>query len=154
MERLLKAGASLDTRLLSLGEAVQTSTVETVRWLLSHGARVNAWAGARHGPLHALLVLPGDKRPDGKAAVAPMLELLLKAGADPNAKFDGGRTLLTWCGTDAIRILLEHGADANIVDQLGNTALHVTRSAETVRALVAHGADTNALSQPPKRGMA
>jgi ankyrin repeat protein len=150
-ERLLDAGASIDTRLLSVSEAVRTSTVEVVRWLLSRGARVNRWKGDRYGPLHALLVQSAEKRPGGKASTMPILEALLAAGADPNARFDSERTLLMWCGAEAIKVLLEHGADPNLFDHAGATALHVTRSVEAIRLLAAHGADVNALTRPPER---
>jgi ankyrin repeat protein/cell wall assembly regulator SMI1 len=152
IERLLNAGASVDTRLLSLSEAIRYSTVEVVRWLLSRGARVNAWKGDRYGPLHVLLVQPANKRPGGKASIMPILEALLTAGADPNARFDGARTLLMWCAPEVIKLLLEHGADPKLTDYSGNTALHVTRSLEAIRLLTAHGADANALTKPPSSG--
>ena len=151
-ERLLGAGASIDTRLLSLSEAVHSSTLEVVLWLLSRGARVNRWNGDRYGPLHVLLVQPADKRPGGKASTMPMLEVLLKAGADPNARFEGERTLLMWCDSEVIKALLEHGADPTLADRGGDTALHVTRSVEAIKLLVAHGADVNALTRPPNHG--
>jgi ankyrin repeat protein len=150
--RLLNAGASIDTRLLSLSEAIRFGTIDVVQWLLSRGARVNRWNGDRYGPLHVLLVQPANQRPDGKASTMPMLEALLKAGADPNARFDGERTLLTWCGPEAIKVLLEHGADPTLFDRGGDTALHVTRSVEAIKLLATHGADVNALTRPPSRG--
>jgi ankyrin repeat protein len=151
-ERLLDAGASIDTRLLSLSEAAHYSTIDVVQWLLSRGARVNRWNGDRYGPLHVLLVQPATERPGGKASTVPMLEALLKAGADPDARFDGERTLLMWCGPEVIKVLLEHGADPTLTDHGGDTALHVTRSVEAITLLAAHGADVNALTRPPKRG--
>jgi ankyrin repeat protein len=153
-ERLFHAGASIDTRLLSLSEAVQYSTIDVVQWLLSRGARVNRWNGDRYGPLHVLLVQPASERPGGKASTLPMLEALLKAGADPNARFEGERTLLMWCGPEVIKVLLQHGADPTLTNHGGNTALHVTRSVEAITLLAAHGADVNALTRPPKRGSA
>jgi ankyrin repeat protein len=147
-ERLLAAGASIDTRLLSLSEAIRTSTVEVVQWLAARGARVNRWKGDRYGPLHMLLISPAGKRPGGKTAVMPMLKALLAAGADPNARFDGGRTFLMWCGLDVIEMLLAQGADPTLADDAGDTALHGVRSVAAIRLLVAHGADVNALSRP------
>jgi ankyrin repeat protein len=152
VERLLMAGASIDTRLLSLSEAIRSSTVEVVQWLISRGARLNRWKGDRYGPLHVLLVRPASERLGGKAATIRMLEVLLAAGADPNARFDGERTLLMWCGPDVIKLLLAHGADPRLTDHAGNTALHVTRSVEAIRLLAGHGADVNALTKPPSGG--
>lgn len=151
-ERLLKSGASLDTRLLSLSEAIRSSTIDVVQWLVSRGARLNRWKGDRYGPLHVLLIRPDGERPGGKAEKLAMLGVLLKAGADPNARFDGERTLLMWCGPESIAMLLAHGADPTLTDHAGNTALHVTRSVEAIRLLAAHGADVNVLTKPPSRG--
>lgn len=81
-----------------------------------------------------------------------MLRALLAAGADPNARFDGERTPLMWCGPEVIKVLLEHGADPTLTDHAGSTALHYTRSVEAIRLLAAHGADVNALTRPPDRG--
>jgi ankyrin repeat protein len=152
VERLLNAGASIDTRLLSVSEAIRTSTVEMVQWLLSRGARANGWKGGRYAPLHVLLVQSAERRPGGKSGTLPMLQALLTAGADPNARFDGERTPLMWCGPEVIRVLLEHGADPTLTDHAGSTALHYTRSVEAIRLLAAHGADVNALTRPPDRG--
>jgi ankyrin repeat protein len=151
VERLLDAGASIDTRLLSVSEALRTGTVEMVQWLLSRGARANGWKGDRYAPLHVLLVLSAEKRPGGKASTLSMLQALLAADANPNARFDGEKTLLMWCGPEVIKVLLAHGADPTLVDRSGGTALHYTRSVEAIRLLAAHGADVNALSKPPSR---
>lgn len=148
VERLLSAGASIDTRLLSVSEAIRNASLEVVQWLVAHGARVNRWKGDRYGPLQVLLVQPADKRPSGKAGTLPILEALLAAGADPNARLDGERTPLMWCGPEIMKVLLEHGADPSLTDHAGNTALHTARNIEAIRLLVAHGADVNALTKP------
>ena len=59
---------------------------------------------------------------------AAMVELLLKAGADPNTALPGGETaLMTAARTgkvDAVKALLAHGADVNAKEpQRGQTAL-------------------------------
>jgi ankyrin repeat protein len=82
----------------------------------------------------------------------PMLEALVTAGADPNARFDGERTLVMWCGPEMIKPLLAHGADPTLTNYAGDTALHVTRSVDAIRLLAAAGADVNALTKPPNRG--
>jgi ankyrin repeat protein len=76
-----------------------------------------------------------------------MLETLLAAGADPNARGQGQKTMLMGTRPEVTKVLLEHGADPNLTDIFGDTALHQAKSAEAVRLLVAHGADPNALSQ-------
>ena len=57
-----------------------------------------------------------------------IMELLLAAGADPNAQCDMGLTPLHWASTPAVaRILLANGADPRIRDTKGRTALEYHR---------------------------
>ena len=75
---------------------------------------------------------------------------LLANGADVNAKVDGVTALMAAAvtgQTEAARMLIEHGADPNVIGPLGNTALmgavgrnHVA----TAGALIAAGANVNA----------
>ncbi|KPN06455.1 ankyrin repeat domain-containing protein [Xanthomonas arboricola] len=207
IERLLKAGATLNTRLLPLNTAVKHGTLATVRWLIAHGARVNGWANQRYWPLHDLVVTRGPiaamtrahyrqhlidsisigsldslddtiaqakdaqtrarylaakralqqaseeavKDVDSKLRnhlslqdYLDMLEALLDAGADPDARWDNGTTMLGWGGVATARVLLAHGADPNARDIHGTTPLHTASTGEKVRVLVAGGADINA----------
>lgn len=74
-----------------------------------------------------------------------LVEILLDAGADPNAPpdFDGG-TSLHWaasCGRrDLIELLLARGADVHRLDNDGCTPLHKARG-DTAAALLEAGAD-------------
>lgn len=91
-------------------------------------------------------------------AVAVSSEILsdvedqIKSGAPINALGSDGSASLSplqraaWNGNLAIvRFLLDHGADVNVDDEHGRTALHMAhRDAEIVRLLVAKGADLNA----------
>ncbi|WP_372392049.1 hypothetical protein ACCQ05_18555 [Xanthomonas sp. NCPPB 3582] len=214
IERLLKAGATLNTRLLPLNTAVKYSTLATVRWLIDHGARVNGWQHQRYWPLHDLVVTRGSiaamtreqyrqqlinnfsigsldtldamiasakdaemrerylaakhalqqaseealKEVDGRLRnhislqeYLDMLEALLDAGADPDAPWDNGNTMLSWCGAATARVLLAHGADPNARNIHGSTTLHTATTGEKVRLLVAGGADINAwaIAQDP-----
>jgi len=78
---------------------------------------------------------------------------LLAVGAQVNAQNAFGSTALMWSVTDArkVRLLLDHGADVNIVAKSGYTALisaALTRpSAEVVRMLMQRGADVKATGQ-------
>ncbi|MEZ5850060.1 MAG: ankyrin repeat domain-containing protein [Hyphomicrobiaceae bacterium] len=186
IERLLKAGATLDTRLLPMNVAVKESSPETVKWLITHRARVNGWKDQRYWPLHDLVVtrgemakktreeyrqelvestksfgpqLYGEKWPaelnrrinvyaDMPTYLA-MLEALLAAGANPDAIWDNGMTMLRWGDAQTARVLLKHGANVHHRDAHGWTALHDARTPEKVRALVAAGADINARATPP-----
>lgn len=59
IDRLVKARATLNTRFLPLNAAVKESSLETVRWLVSNGARVNGWKDQRYWSLHDLVVTRG-----------------------------------------------------------------------------------------------
>ncbi len=81
-------------------------------------------------------------------AYLAMLEALLAAGAEPDAPWDNGMTMLMRGDAATARVLLRHGADVHARDSFGGTALHGVRSPEVARLLVEHGADVNAPSLP------
>jgi ankyrin repeat protein len=97
---------------------MQASSVTKVRLLLARGAHVNAKDDEGASAL-TRAVARGD------VAIA---EALLKADADGlNAQNKDGETLLMSAvrkgRTDLAKLLLAHGADPNLVDVLGETAL-------------------------------
>jgi uncharacterized protein len=87
---------------------------------------------------------------------AAMIEKLLEAGEDPNAVVSGmGDTALMLAARtgkpDAVKGLLDHGADANKTNAEGQTALMwavAEKNAAAAKVLIDHGADVNA--QTPK----
>jgi ankyrin repeat protein len=164
VERLLKAGVGVNTT-GKLGETplhlcARTGRPEAVRVLLSHGAAIDTienWRGQT--PLMWAAA-------EGHAAA---MRLLIEAGADINARSSiivwerqrteeprdkwlppGGLTPLLFAARDGrvegARVLLEAGADPNIVDPDRHTALilalmngHVDVAATLIRG----GADVN-----------
>lgn len=78
-----------------------------------------------------------------------MLDALLEAGAQPDARWDNGITMLMWAEADDSEVLLRAGADVGARDSSGSSALHRARTPAKIRMLVAHGADVNALKMPP-----
>ena len=141
-ELLLDRGADVDA-LTTVGRAGETplmmqlrfGTQEGVRFLLERGANPNL-GGLKHSPSRSM---------------ADALKLLLQHGWDINERVVG-RTLLHHDANHGhgsrMRLLLEHGADPNIEDAAGRTALHLVSArgtgSEAIRALVEAGARVDA----------
>jgi ankyrin repeat protein len=87
-------------------------------------------------------------------ANVPMMEALLKAGANPNAGYGSGETpLMTAARTgkvDSVKLLVEHGAEVNAAEEFrGQTPLMFAAAenhAEVAKLLLARGALVNARS--------
>ena len=114
--------------------------LDIAKMLLAAGANVKATTRIESlTPLHMACT-------DGSAS---MIEALLKAGADPNESTSNGTTALMTAATagnpDAVKMLLDHGADVNAKENShGETALMFAAAgdrAAVVRLLAARGAD-------------
>ena len=96
--------------------------VELIRTLINRGIDVNIKNNYRKDALHEASVYYIYK--DGKEA----LNLVLDSGVDVNSRYENDKTLLmSLCSigrSEVIKLLLEHGADVNLQDADGNTALH------------------------------
>lgn len=146
LELLHAHGASLSTTLLPMYVAAGRSNVETARWLIEHGARLNPWRDDLNCPLHALI--GSDYSSDDYRV---LLDLMLSAGADPDVVPDkeslgASATAFMRVGPWGMARLLAAGANAHARDVLGRTAMHVVPSAECIELLVSKGLDVNALS--------
>ena len=80
-----------------------------------------------------------------------LAEILLRYGADPDARDYNGRTALVFAvitGDEILDVLLENGADPNVPDNEGRTPLMLaavdgTSDSEIAEKLITHGADVN-----------
>ncbi len=145
---LLDIGADVDA-LTTVGCAGETplmmqlrfGTLEGAGFLLERGADPNL-GGLKHTP---------------SASMADGLNLLLQYGWDINEQV-GCRTLLHHDANHGhggrIRLLLKHGADPNIRDAEGRTALHLVSArgtgSEAIRDLVEAGTQVDARDQAGK----
>ena len=141
---LYRHGAVVDIqdsdKLTLLCIASASGEVDIMRWLLDHGADVNARNSWGSTPLfYARMHLDA-------------VEVLLEHNADTNAQTFGGRTPLSNAFTsssregkivDIVRRLLEHGADTNIRKYGRPPVLHQASShgwLEAARLLLSYGA--------------
>ncbi|KAJ3336698.1 hypothetical protein HDU83_009235, partial [Entophlyctis luteolus] len=111
------------------------------KWLVEHGANVNAEANDKMTPLH----VASDK---GHVEV---VKLLVEQGAKVNAEENGKATPLHYASHNGhltvVKWLVEHDAKVNAADKQKTTPLHFASDKgqfEVVKFLVEHGANVNA----------
>jgi uncharacterized protein len=153
------------------------TSLQFVRALVDRGANVNARLdkGAPRPPESSTLLGTEGATPFLMAADRadiPLMRELLKLGADPalpNA--DGSTPLMAAAGLgtanpleeagtesealEAVKLLLDLGADINAVDNNGHTAMHGAAYGNfptVVQLLADRGADANVWKQPDKEG--
>jgi len=104
--------------------AAAFGTPEAVRLLLEKGAHIAAVSNnaQKNQPLHAALAL--GRNPE-------TIQLLLNAGADPNARQTAGFTAIFSAAAanrrDLAELLVSHGADTSLTNDFGQTAAGFAR---------------------------
>lgn len=136
-------------------EAVRHKDVETARLCLEQGADPNLRT-EDEAHLHPLFAaIWSDVYEETRDAEERMLALLLEYGADPNALDKGADSdsILMLCSmlgrSEAVRLLIEHGAEVNHRGEEGCTALMECCTAghvECLNLLLAAGAHVNVRS--------
>ena len=145
--RLLEAGADPNARASSMGqypmhEGVRSANIEIVTALLKAGGDVNVKTSpAGQTPL---MWAVGVSKPHA----AEVVKLLLRMGANPNARDEINRSPLHHTAyAEAVKELLGAGALLEARDRTGTTPLHEAayrNHTEAVKALIDAGADVNA----------
>ncbi|SMO77697.1 Ankyrin repeat [Balnearium lithotrophicum] len=141
--------------------AVDANSVDFARFLIKHGAKINAKDYFGFTPLHEavvrgsyevakLLIEKGAKVNErDKYGYTPLhlvciynrpktAKLLIENGAKVNEKDNYGNTPLHYCGTSkgsyaATKVLLENGADPSIKNQRGKTPLDLANESKNYR---------------------
>jgi ankyrin repeat protein len=142
VEMLLKHGADVKTAALNrytpLHMAAWSGNAKIIKWLLEKGADVNAYDYGNRTPLHY-------------ASTKQAVEALLAGGAEVNARYvPWSRTPLLDAAMhgfpEAVKALLDHGANIRATDASHFTSLHWAAWAghmDVVRILLKHGADVH-----------
>lgn len=125
--------------------APEASRVRTARLLLAAKADPNVRNSEGLSPLHILLLSPEN------TTSLDLLRELLARGADPNLRTGGGQQhghplllALEAKRTGMARVLVEHGADVNVVAGRGRSPLHLAcqhGDAKLVGLILSRGGD-------------
>lgn len=124
--------------------AIGAANVDMVRLLLDHGVSVNSRDADSETPLHYALAHRKSRDEE-----LPVIRLLLERGADVDAKarnyWDETPLFSAVRGsyTEAVRLLLDQGADATRINHLGESLLHLNAATwddKTAKMLIDAGA--------------
>ena len=128
---------------MRLPDAAMSGDLEAVRSLLAEGVDVDATQGDGNTALHWATYRRS----------AEMVGVLINAGANSAARTRIGEMTPLFMAAkvgdaEIIELLLDHGADATIVNTIGTTPLMLAAGSgkvSAIRLLLDHGADVNAL---------
>ena len=135
-----------NSKAVAMVEALRTGDRQTFLQAVSEDAKLLNARGPEGSTPFMYAVLYGD---------APLLEELLRKGADVKARNDVKATPLIWAaisGLEKVRVLVAHGADVNAKSDDSRTALMIAagRPGNTamVQFLLEHGANPNPTHNP------
>ena|GEM_PF-2981904 len=134
-----------DVRVAEFFRLCQSGAISEIEAAIKQGADVNAVL-SESGGMTVLIYVSSENNPD-------VLRVLIKGGANVNAKLDNGSTSLIMAASESnnpevLRVLIEAGADINAKDKDGTTPLMYAcgenSNPEFSIALIKAGADVNA----------
>lgn len=137
------------TRLVA---AISSHDLDLTKLLVSRGFDVNGESVYGGNPLHATQLFAGDVDGKGLSDKLEMMSFLIESGANVNSVTPTKQTVLMEVvyqrrHREFIDLLYRYGADPLLVDENGNTALHLAAqsihqgSVEIFKALVDIGSD-------------
>lgn len=146
---LLKNGAELYAREkdneTAFTYAVSGKSLETVKYLVSKGAKINDMKSFKKVPPIYYAVNSADGNPE-------TVKYLFSKGADPKFKSEGGWTLLhnsAWRRKgEILDLIMKAGVSPNVRSETGRTPLHnaaLQGNIDGALALIRGGADVNAV---------
>ena len=150
--------------------AVEQGDEDIIQKLLSHDANPRFKDAPGNTSLHLAVKVKQETRSQfvkkGSSYTSPYptsyhtcsiqaVEAIIEHGADVNAVNNIGQTALWFACVDGqdsfVKILLDTGAEPNIVDKYGDSCLHAAIhgqcSTETIHKIVDHGAHVNAVNK-------
>lgn len=130
----------------TLRSSALEGNVEAVKALLDAGVPPNT-SDPMQSPLHVAIQSGCARKGADNPLIVQTVEALLAGGADPNAKYVTGGTVLFFaaqtCGPLVVQKLLDAGADPNVANAAGLTPLGMallTRKIDIAEALIQKGA--------------
>lgn len=137
-EEFTKAEKNKSTNGNELFDAVKAGNLNKVQELVKNGADLNLKDQYGSTLLHRAANWQKNA----------ILKYLLENGANPNIK-SGEHNLPAFQGAalmnniEAVKLLIEHGADVKQIDTDGNTAIHYSANPDYLKLMIEHGADVN-----------
>ena len=127
--------AKFELQMMDIFEAVMQHNYEVLERLLQKGVDINSLNNNGGSPLYVALTVNQNNK---------MIEFLIKKGADVNQSVNGEPLLIRATRfklIDPMILLLENGADPNVKDAFGNTALMYSPTLEILKLLLEYGSD-------------